>query len=134
MARGGTSSSRSTMTRPRSEPVRFFQRLRRPIFPATNLPDAIVHLSLEEELAIGISTRIPSSRDGATLHILPEDDVTDADLSRLRFIPELEHLILYGVGDEAMRHSAHRHSIDWLVVSSERVTDASPAWNASASS
>lgn len=98
----------------RAEAVRFFQRLRRPIFPAMVLPDAIDGLPSEE--AQRYLDRNPLQQRWSTLRILPEDGITDDDLSRLQFIPELEHLSLHGVGDEAIRHAAHLRTIDCLVV------------------
>lgn len=62
--------------------VRFFQRLRRPIYPAMNLSDAIDHLSLDEAQR-SLATN-PLQQRWSTLRILPEDGVRDDDLSRLR--------------------------------------------------
>jgi hypothetical protein len=106
----------------RAEAVRFFQRLRRPIFPAMNLPDVIDRLSPED--AQRYLDANPFQQRWSTLRILPEDGVTDDDLKRLRFIPELGHLSLYDVGDDAIKHATHLHSIDCLVVYSDKVTDA----------
>jgi hypothetical protein len=106
----------------RAEAVRFFQRLRRPIFPAMNLPDVIDRLSPED--AQRYLDANPIQQRWATLRILPEDDVTDNDLARLQFIPELKNLSLYDVGDDAIKHATHLHSINCLVVYSEKVTDA----------
>ena len=58
------------------------------------------------------------------MRILPEDGVLDDDLSRLQFISELDHLSLYNVGDGAIKYATYLHSIDCLVVYSEKVTDA----------
>jgi len=106
----------------RAEAVRFFQRLRRPIGPARNLPDEIGHMSLED--AQRYLDANPRRQRWSTLRVLPEDGVTDGDLARLRFIPELEQLSLYNVGDEAVQHATHLHAIDSLDVYSEKVTDA----------
>jgi hypothetical protein len=106
----------------RAEAVRFFRQLRHPIFPAMNLPEVIDQLSPED--AQRYLDANPLLELWSLLRILPEDGVTDDDLSRLRFIPELEHLSLYGVGDEALRHATRLHSIDCLVVYSDKVTDA----------
>ena len=106
----------------RAEAVQFFLQLRHPIFPAMNLPDVIDHLS-PEDMQRYLDAN-PFQQRWSTLRILPEDGVTDDDLTRLQFIPELEHLFLYDVGDDAIRHATHLHSIDWLVVYSEKVTDA----------
>lgn len=105
----------------RAEAVRFFQRLQRPILPATDLPDLIDHLSQQE--AQRYLDANPIQQRWALLRILPDDGVTDEDLERLAFIPELEHLCLYGVGDDAIRHATHLHSIECLVVYSDKVTD-----------
>jgi hypothetical protein len=106
----------------RAEAVRFFQRLRRPIFPAMNLPDVIDRLSLEE--AQRYLDANPLQQRWSLLRILPEDGVMDDDLSRLQFISELDHLSLYNVGDGAIKHITYLHSIDCLVVYSKKVTDA----------
>src|SRR5689334_15324369 len=105
----------------RAEAVRFFRRLRHPIFPAMNLPDLIDRLSLED--AQRYLDANPFQQRWSTLRIVPEDGVTDDDLTRLQFIPELEHLFLYDVGDDALKYATHLHSIDCLVVYSENVTD-----------
>jgi hypothetical protein len=106
----------------RAEAVRFFRRLRRPMFPAMNLPEEIDHLSQED--AQRYLDANPFQQQWSSLRILPEDCVTDDDLARLRFVPELEHVSLYDVGDDALKHLSHLHSIDCLVVYSEKVTDA----------
>lgn len=106
----------------RAEAVRFFQRLRRPIGPARNLPDEVDQMSPED--AQRYLDANPRRQRWSTLRILAEDGVTDDDLARLRFIPELEQLSLYNIGDEALRHVTHLHSIEGLGVYSEKVTDA----------
>ena len=55
-----------------------------------NLPAEIDRLSPEDPQRYLDAN--PSQQRWSTLRILPEDGVTDDDLTRLQFIPELEHL------------------------------------------
>jgi hypothetical protein len=105
----------------RSEAVKFFSELTRPIFPASHLPDHIDYLSIDDAQAY-LDTN-PIEQRWSLLRILSEDRVADNELYRLQFVPELDHLLLYDVGNEAISHTVHLHSLRTLVVYSDRITD-----------
>lgn len=106
----------------RAEAIGFFSNLRRPILSAHCLPDEINDLSQADAQAY--LDAHPVQQKWSLLRVLTEDHVSDDDLARLQFIPELKHLLLYDVGNDAIKYAAHCTQLEELIVYSKKVTDA----------
>ena len=105
----------------RVEAFAFFSALERPIRPATALPPQIDSMSSEE--AQSYLDMNPQRQLWSLLRVLPQDRVSDDDLRRLEFIPELLRIYLYDVGNDAIVHLKHLNNLLSLAVYSTAITD-----------
>ena len=76
----------------RAEAVTFFNRLKFKMFPRLPIPSFVYDMSQEE--AQQYLNEHPIQKQWEILTILTSDQVSDEDLSRLEYLPELRHLKL----------------------------------------
>src|SRR5687767_12469532 len=76
----------------RQEAVQFFRRLRQPscLFPALNIPEVI--RSMSTDAAQQYLDAHPMQEQWSLLSFSEKDLISDDDLGRLRYIPEIEVL------------------------------------------
>lgn len=113
----------------RAEAVRFFEGLRYPaprggsayaLFPDLSLPPQVYSMTLDEANDYLRAQPIPQLYSSLTV----PTPIADDDLARVRFLPELTHLMLrFDVSDAGMRHVRHLKVLEWLIVYSSKATD-----------
>jgi hypothetical protein len=108
----------------RAEAVSLFQKFEHGLFPAMNLPGVIDDMTLAD--AQMYLDDHPFQEQWSILTITNADEVTDDDLAWLRHIPEINVLKIgtSKITDRGIHHIKWLTKLEWLVLCSNRVTDA----------
>ena len=110
----------------RQEAVQFFGRLRQPscLFPALNIPEVI--RSMSTDAAQRYLDAHPMQEEWSLLSFSEADPISDDDLVRLRYIPEIEVLMVRSnrITDMGVRHFCFLERLHSLILYSNSVTDA----------
>jgi len=111
-------------TSERAEAVSFFGAFEHALFAADPFPRVIDAMSFEDAQAY--LDEHPSPRRWEILTITTPSQFTDADLRRLRYIPELKIIKILSdcLTDAGVRHLRALDSVEVLCLFSRRLTDA----------
>ena len=104
----------------RAEAVRFFEEHGR-LFPEMDLPQAVTSLPIQE--ANAFLRQHPMQKRWHSLRIHAEALIQDEDLSRLKYLPELESLTIGQIGDAGMTHLLSLPYLKYLCVTSGHLTE-----------
>ncbi len=107
----------------RAEAVTFFQTHANRLFPSVNIPSEVERLPIEE--ANAYLRQHPIQEKWSMLTIGHESTITDADLIRLRSIPEIDHVKIFSdqITDDGVQHLLLLTGLTHLVLYSKCVTD-----------
>lgn len=107
----------------RAEAVTFFQTHAFRLFPCMDIPPEVEHLPIQE--ANAFLRQHPIQERWSILTIGHESTITDADLVRLRSIPEIAHVKIFSdqITDDGVKHLLLLTGLNDLVLYSKCVTD-----------
>jgi hypothetical protein len=110
----------------RQEAVQFFRSLRQPscLIPSLSIPEVI--RSMSTNAAQEYLDAHPMQEQWSLLSFSERDPVSDDDLVRLQYLPELEVLKVFSnrITDLGVRHFCSLSRLNQLVLYSNNVTDA----------
>ena len=110
----------------RAEAIAFFSALERPLpmFPSDPFPPGIDDMPFEKAQAY--LDLHPTPKRWELLSVPRGAIISDSDLSRLRYIPELRIVKILSdrISDQGVRHLSHLFSLEILCLYSQSVTDA----------
>ncbi|HYT87588.1 MAG TPA: leucine-rich repeat domain-containing protein [Gemmataceae bacterium] len=107
----------------RHEAVQFFQKHADCLFPDMAVPPEVAAMPIKE--ANAYLRRHPVQERWSLLTIGRQDPIRDADLARLRHLPEISHVKIFSdqITDAGVKHLLFLDCLSCLVLDSNRVSD-----------
>ncbi|MBA4192546.1 MAG: hypothetical protein C0467_31650 [Planctomycetaceae bacterium] len=108
----------------RTEAVKFFQEHTECLFPSMNYPEEVANMPIEA--ANAYLREHPFQEQWSLLRIGHQNPISDDDLARLRYLPELDHVQISSdrITDTGIEHLVHLPALTRLGVYSASVTNA----------